>query len=542
MDGKPRGAARARTLWGFTGRKLVLFLGVLATIGLVLVSPTSAAGATEARFTYELCDSALPGGAVPVSEHAYSNAFSPFQNCASPGGAIGLTETESASATFGALYVSIPATPGGFVENETVTAVQSGVEPGNALHYSHIEENGFPGPAAEATRLFQVRTEPAFLGGGGASVEIYMSCDGNVGPCSPGPVEAVRWIAATEVDPTPPTLAHLAGGLLGGGTIRGHQNLEVEAADIGGGVSSIGVLVNGVPVAAPVAGACHLASVSNKSYIGVVALSPSPCPPALKGEWTLDTETAPFHEGINTVQVCAADLGTISNPNQTCSPAQSVDIDDSCTNSTVPGGELLSAQFASTAKETKTAHYGHGAEVVGRLANDADEPIAGATLCVKLQTIGVEPTASPVTSVSTDGAGDYSYRLPPGPNRDVVIGYRHDSHQIARDVRFYSHVEPSLTASAKKLHNGQRVAFTGQLPGPRRRGRVVILQANVKGSRRWITFRRATSAKRGAFQAGYRFHSTTRKTTYRFRAVVPEQAGYPWMQGHSKPVPVLVEP
>ena len=70
----------------------------------------------------------------------------------------------------------------------------------------------------------------------------------------------------------------------------------------------------------------------------------------------------------------------------------------------------------------------------------------------------------------------------------------------------------------------------------------MILQANVVGSRRWITFRRATTVAHGNFDAGYRFHQTTRPTRYRFRAIVPRQDHYPYVEGHSRPVSVLVRP
>jgi ribosomal protein L35 len=69
---------------------------------------------------------------------------------------------------------------------------------------------------------------------------------------------------------------------------------------------------------------------------------------------------------------------------------------------------------------------------------------------------------------------------------------------------------------------------------------VVVLQASTAGSKRWITFRKATANGKAVFHAAYRFHSTTRRTHYRFRALVPRQAGYPWVQGHSKPAEVLV--
>jgi hypothetical protein len=123
-----------------------------------------------------------------------------------------------------------------------------------------------------------------------------------------------------------------------------------------------------------------------------------------------------------------------------------------------------------------------------------------------------------------------------------MLGYRHDSFQVARDVRYFSHVAPSLVASPEELRNGSKVELSGMLPQPSAARRVVVLQANVKGSKRWITFRRATTGERGGFKAAYLFHSTTRKTIYRFRAVVPAQDDYPYVEGHSKPVSVLVRP
>jgi hypothetical protein len=123
-----------------------------------------------------------------------------------------------------------------------------------------------------------------------------------------------------------------------------------------------------------------------------------------------------------------------------------------------------------------------------------------------------------------------------------MLGYRHDSFQVAHNVRYYAHAAPSLRAGPPKVANRSAVHLWGTLPGPAAGGRVVILQANIVGSRRWITFRRATTDEAGAFKAGYRFHSTTRKTHYRFRAIVPRQDHYPYVEGHSAPASVLVHP
>jgi hypothetical protein len=52
----------------------------------------------------------------------------------------------------------------------------------------------------------------------------------------------------------------------------------------------------------------------------------------------------------------------------------------------------------------------------------------------------------------------------------------------------------------------------------------------------------ANHGRTGVFRATYHFTATTRTTDYRFRAIVPHQDGYPWMQGQSEPVLVEVKP
>jgi hypothetical protein len=519
-------------------------LVAVASVVLAAAPGVASAQYPGARFVYESCDSALPGGAVPASEHGFSSAFQPFENCAAPGGSIGLLVAQPVQEQPGILWVAIPATPQGFVESETITAVESGVE-ADGLGNSHVIENGFPGPVAEATRVFGVHSAPVpeFLGNtGSSSVEVIMSCGEQGVTCQPGPVEAVHYLAATEVDPHPPTITAPTGSALSGTVLRGHQTLDAEAGDIGGGLTSLSVLADGLPAAPAVAGACAVAQVSNRSTYGSVAYSPTPCPPKLVGAWTLDTTAYPFHDGANTLQVCASDFATLGNPNTTCSPAVSVNVDNSCTESSVAGGQEISAQFSKSDAETVTVGYGSEAEVAGTLHDAAGDPIPGATICVKSQTLGVEPTAQPVGTAKTDAEGRFSYAVAAGPDRELLVGYRHDSFQVARSVRYYAHAAPSLKANPAKLRNGRRVKLWGQLPEPSAAGRVVILQANVVGSKRWITFQRSSSDAHGHFASGYRFHATTHKTDYRFRAVVPRQDHYPYVEGHSKPVSVLVRP
>jgi hypothetical protein len=524
---RPREIARPAAL---------LAIAIVALLGL-----SAQAEASPARFVYELCDSALPGGANPNLHFVVDPgvAIGYFDNCASPGGAVGVDEWGHAEATIAWLTVEVPPTPGGFVETETISGA-AGLGQGN--DHTFVYEQGWPlNGAGEVARTFFVRREPGLFENGG-SFELLMNCDGNYGPgCEAGPTIWAHDIAATEVDPQAPTLTGLGGSLLAGGVLRGHQTLEVEAHDKGGGLSKVEALVNGLPASAAVSGKCSLGAAANKSYTGTVALSPSPCPSSLPASWTLDTEEYPFHNGANAVQVCASDYASIGNPNTTCS-VQAVEVDNSCVDSSVSGGEVLSAQFARSERETLTVGYGKEADVIGQLRTNAGDPVPGATLCVKMQTLGTNAHPSDVGTVQTDASGQYAYSVPPGPNREVEIGYRHDSHQIVRGVRYYARARPTLKLAPAALDNGQRVHFWGHLPGPGPGRRVVIIQANVPGSPRWITFRKATTTNRGAFTSGYRFGSTTRRTRYRFRALVPTQASYPYVEGHSRAASILVKP
>lgn len=531
MDAAVKRCARAVRSWPCR-----LPLALVASAGALALVLAASASASSARYIYEVCDSALPGGGVPAGLKFTVNPgvpLSPAQNCAQPGGSIAINQTGPVTATYSFWEIPIAAAPGGEIE----TYVASGAACGGTGTVAFFYSRGWPSLACQDEQHL-------IHAGGGLDLGalLWLGCDGNSGTCPAGPHDYVHYIAATEVDPVAPTLAKLQGSLLGGGVIRGHQTLGADAHDEGGGLTSVSALVNGLPAAAAKVLSCNTIQADNPSVKGTVAATVTPCPNDTTVGWTLDTQVPPFHDGANAVQVCASDFATIGDPNTTCTPPQSVNVDNSCTPSPVPGGELLSAQFSRSNTDTLTVPFGETAEVTGRLADNAGDPISGATLCVKLQTLGVERHAATVGAVQTDANGGYAYRVPAGPNRDVIIGYRHDASQVARDLRYYAHARPSLRSSPGRLRNGERVHFWGQLPGPRRAGRVVVLQANIVGSKRWITFRKATANNKGVFRAAYHFTSTTRATSYRFRAVVPNQAGYPWVQGHSKPVLVRVRP
>ncbi len=518
-----------------------------ATIAAVLVAlggawaPAASAYVTPgARFVWESCDAELPAGNPPSTPPPGNPPgdvglpISFFDTCAQPGGSIGIQQYGALGSSFSFWLLEVPPTPGGFVESETISAGTAALGPGN--DHTFVYENGWPGPnLGETQRTFLLRSaaEPESANGGAFSIS--WNCDGNYAPgCGAGPTVWADHIAVTEVDPNPPHLT-VEGPILAGGVLRGHQALSASATDVGGGVSKIEVLVNGLPAQPATPGACAQGTVSNASVRGVVALSPTPCPPTLTASWSLDTGEAPFQEGANTVEVCASDFATIGEPNKTCSPPAAITVDDSCTESAVPGGQDLSADFAGNHKETRTTAFGKGAEVAGELSDGAGDAISGATVCVLTQRQGSTAPPTPTGTATTDAQGHFSYRIQPGPDRRVLLGYRHDSFQIARSVDVYTHTRPTIQISPGKVQNGDTIKISGKVPGGRLAARrVVVVKAGSLGSKKMYPFGETTTNAKGEWHLKYTFDKTTRKTIYRMEAFVPEQDDFPWEAGHSK--------
>jgi hypothetical protein len=69
-------------------------------------------------------------------------------------------------------------------------------------------------------------------------------------------------------------------------------------------------------------------------------------------------------------------------------------------------------------------------------------------------------------------------------------------------------------------------------------GKLIDLQAHYRG--RWRTFATPRTGAGGRWSFRYRFEATRGVVTYRFRAVVPREAAYPYELGRSRVVAVKV--
>ena len=109
-------------------RSAALAIG-MALVAVVALAPSAASASNApARYVYEVCDSALPGGGDAGVSFAVNPgvALTPTDSCNQPGGALRIDETGPVSATYSFWSVPIKAPPGGTIDSLTISAAKCG--------------------------------------------------------------------------------------------------------------------------------------------------------------------------------------------------------------------------------------------------------------------------------------------------------------------------------------------------------------------------------------------------------------------------------
>jgi len=399
--------------------------------------------------------------------------------------------------------------------------------------------------------------EATFIASGGIPYEFGVTQSGQWLPASSGPRNAERIILRlvcrrppdrtcgraenahlwarnfrfTLNDTVAPSFV-LGGSLFAGGELHGDQTVAVAGGDVGGGVRQVQVSVDGVLAATDVV-QCALSRGLGTSL--------SPCPRDVQRTLTIDTAAAPFHDGNNLVRVCIYDFATgRTQPNSACEE-RAVAVDNSCPESPVAGGTNLGARFARNGKERIRLAAGRRAVIKGRLSGPTGAPIGRALVCVKSRVKRRGKPFAFVAGAVTGSDGRFAVRLPRGPSREVIVGYRVGSVEIERRLRLLSRPHPRLRVRPHRLRNGGRITMRGRIPRPFARHRIVVIQGRNPGERRWITFEKARTNAAGKFRARYRFlRVTSGVARFEIRALIPAQNGYPYAAGRSSARTVVV--
>lgn len=364
--------------------------------------------------------------------------------------------------------------------------------------------------------------QPVEWSAGSAAVAYtaWLQCYGSCGRSSTAHVQ-VRRLWFTLTDRADPTLA-LGGSVFEAGPRRGPQLATLSASDVGGGVWRWRLLVNGAAVGAAEAGCDIVPGGPARRFV--------PCPLSAAHSFALDTESPPFREGANSVTACVSDVGWPAN--EVCASRQ-ISVDNGCRSSGSAPASGIDVAFAD-GRAVATTPSNRRAVVRGRLGGSG---LGNADVCVFSRVAGQDEGLE--GSARADDGARFSYSPPRGPSRELRFVHRHGSHLVERTLALRVRALPRLKVGPRsRLANGQTARFRGKLPGPGAEGRVVILQARVGG--RWQEFKSARTGPEGRFRARYRFRATTERRLYRFRAVVREQAGYPYLKGASPVRRVLV--
>jgi hypothetical protein len=348
----------------------------------------------------------------------------------------------------------------------------------------------------------------------------------------------MRDLDVTLVDPASPKLA-ISGSVFDGQIAHGQPTLQINAIDVGGGVRTASVDVNGAAVAAPATGC---------PYIGAGAPWATAFRPCgnLASTIQLDTTKTPWQDGSNALRVCVADVNTGPGAGNTVCDQRTVYVDNSCPDSQGASGQAtgisagLENPRTGQLSRTRAVRSTDGTALKGQLAGTGGSPVRAASACV-YETVdepaGIEQLVQVAKSSSS---GTFGIQVPAGPSRSFRVAYRYNNNQIESPSMYLdSSVLPALELTKSKLKNGKAVGFRGHLPGPGNGGRGVTMQARV--GKKWRSFKQLTTDANGEFRGKYRFTQTRGRVVYVFRALVKKQGGYPYSEGASPKRKVLVK-
>jgi len=190
-----------------------------------------------------------------------------------------------------------------------------------------------------------------------------------------------------------------------------------------------------------------------------------------------------------------------------------------------------------------SARFGRTIPLSGRLTTPGGNPLAAATVEV-WERVGL-PTAEwrRVSEVRTNRTGRFRYKALQGPGRTLKFRYPGTATIRARSTQVDLRVRAvtSFRASRGTVVNGEEVRFFGRLKGGQYGaiGKLIHLQVFTRG--RWSTFATPRASRStGRWSMPYRFTATRGLVRYRFRALVPREASFPYETGASRSRTVTV--
>ena len=375
-------------------------------------------------------------------------------------------------------------------------------------------------------------------------LEFYVTCPNtSCQKLASGEAVSVRASRAdvTFNDATAPVVtAGPSSAMFGGGAASGVQSITVGFRDVGGGIASTGVQVDGQTVSE--------VPVSNSScrtpYRRLV-----PCP--LNVTSTLQFNPASVPDGAHQVRVFARDatganVGFSQSLPVTTSARGAINGTNGSDQVRVTAGvrrAVESGHRPARARSSMSVAFNTKTVAEGRLVNSAGQPVVGARLSVATAVDrGVPVFADLPNDVVTDSTGRYKVTLPRGPSLVARVQYFARALDTAPAGRALARVKVAAHATfaprKRHLKRGQRAVFRGHVVGFYRPAGVrVELQGRRRNS--YVTLSTAAAGADGTYRVAYRFtHSAHGRFVFRLR--IRHFPRFPYYLGYTRPVNVFV--
>jgi hypothetical protein len=357
---------------------------------------------------------------------------------------------------------------------------------------------------------------------------VRLICTNDQGPtCSTNPANPearLKDVVYTLSDPGRPTLSLTGGSLLDGEIQSGGQSISFDATDAGSGVYRVYVLANGAP-AGETLGDC---AISDRFALGF-----KPCGASLSGEVAVDTGAAPWHNGINKVQVCVEDYSTDGSQGVTCSNINKVRVLNGCSVNPAPVnvGQTLNLEWPGKRNAAVQARQGRARNAVASLFGPNGTPLAGAAVCLSRSIPdgrGRERVMEPGAVTGADGS--IAVKVRGASSRTVHATYWVDSETMIT-ASLKMQVAPRIKLGlrpGRELEKGEKMTVVAKLRGKWKADRKVCFYAERRGNDKI-----GCSKSGDGGRAKSVFKPTDTGRIY-FYARVPNQKGYPYVNSTSE--------
>lgn len=334
-------------------------------------------------------------------------------------------------------------------------------------------------------------------------------------------------------DPAAPTIASLVGSLPGSSQPAGVRSVAVTATDLGGGVRTIAVSIDGgAPFREDAGGSC-----------GEPYTLRQPCPSGLVRNLNIDT--AQFANGEHTAAVTAIDAaGNVSAASTFRFTVSSGGASGGGGPAPSNGSPAVQQPTVKFEKSLISSSNGKDVLVEGTLTTTDGTPIAGAVLDVTSLDLGVFGSqAVSAGSVTSAASGHFAVKVTPSGAHRITVLFKPTPDSLGTAVTsaiVREQLSLSIKRSRARVKPGRSITLSGKLggAGSAAGGAPVEIDARVGG--KWRAVGVVDTKSRGSWKWTYRFTRVKSATRFTFRAIVRKNKTWPWPNEKSKSIKVLV--